>query len=105
PGIRVELPLQTLWYADADGSAVFPHTLIVVDEGAELTYIDRYASPALDRFLSDAVVEIVAGPASRVRYVALQEWGDWVTHLAVQRARVGHDANLKTLSVAFGASL
>ena len=35
-----------------------------------MTFIDRYASPALGRALSDAVIEIHAGPASRVRYVA-----------------------------------
>jgi Fe-S cluster assembly protein SufD len=40
-----------------------------------------------------------------VRYVGLQEYGDGVTHLAVQRARIGRGADLKSLGVAFGASL
>jgi Fe-S cluster assembly protein SufD len=40
-----------------------------------------------------------------VRYVSLQEWGSGVTHLAVQRAVVGRDAQLRTLGVALGASL
>jgi Fe-S cluster assembly protein SufD len=104
-GIRVELPLQTLTYVDRDGLAVFPHTILVLEEGAELTYIDRYVSPDLDKVLSDAVVEIYAGPNSRIRYVALQEWGDGVTHLSVQRALVGRDADLRSLGVAFGASV
>jgi Fe-S cluster assembly protein SufD len=102
--VRIELPIQTLTYLDADGAAVFPRTLLVADRGAEVTFIDRYVSPALARALSDAVVEIYAGDGARVRYVALQEYGDGVTHLAVQRARVGSDATLKTLGVAFGAS-
>ena len=105
PGVKVELPLQTLVYVDRDGLAVFPHTVLVLEEGAELTYIDRYASPDLDNVLSDAVVEIYAGPGSRVRYVALQEWGQGVTHLSVQRAFVDRDADLRSLGVAFGASL
>jgi Fe-S cluster assembly protein SufD len=105
PRTRVELPLQSLTYLDADGAAVFPHTLIVVGEQSELTFIDRYVSPDLDRALSDAVVEIEAGAASRVRYVSLQEWGDGVTHLSVQRARLARDAEFHSLSVAFGADL
>lgn len=104
-GVEIALPLQTMTWIDAEGAAVFPHTLLVVGENAEITFIDRYGSPPLDRCLSDAVVEIHAGPGSRVRYVALQEYGDGVTHLSVQRARVGKDASLKTLGVAFGASL
>jgi len=105
PGVKVQLPLEALTYIDAERAAVFPHTLIVLEEGAELTFIDRYVSPDLERALSDAVVEIHAGPASRLRYVALQEWGLGVTHLSVQRAHVGRDAEVHSLGVAFGGSL
>lgn len=103
--VQIELPIQTLTYIDADGSAVFPRTLLIAEEGSDVTFIDRYVSPALGRALSDAIVEIYAGDGARVRYVALQEYGEGMTHLAVQRARVGRDATLKTLGVAFGASL
>lgn len=104
-GVEISVPLQTLTWIDADGAAVFPRTLLITEEGAEVTFIDRYVSPDLERALSDAVVEIYAGANSRVSYVVLQEWGDGVTHLAVQRARVGRDARLRWLGVAFGATL
>jgi Fe-S cluster assembly protein SufD len=103
--VRVELPLQTLTWIDAEGAAVFPRTLLVAEGGAELTFIDRYASPELEHVLSDAVVEIFAGPNARVRYVGLQEYGQGVTHLSVQRARLDRDASVRSLGVAFGASL
>jgi Fe-S cluster assembly protein SufD len=103
--VAVELPLQTLTYVDEDGAAVFPHTLIVAEEGAEVTFIDRLVSPDRERVLSDAVVEIHAGANSRVRYVCLQEWGTGVTHLSVQRTRVERDAQVRTLVVTLGASL
>ena len=103
-GVAVALPFQTLTYMDVDGAAVFPHTLIVAGEDSEVTFIDRYVSPPLRGF-SDAVVEIVAGPASRVRYTAIQEWGEGVTHLGVQRARLARDSEIRSLSVGFGASL
>ena len=105
PAVTVELPLQTLTYLDADGAAVFPHTLIVVGQDAEVTFIDRYVSPALSRALSVGITEIHAGAASRVRYVSIQEWGDGVTHLGVQRARTGRDTELRTVAIGFGASL
>jgi Fe-S cluster assembly protein SufD len=104
-GVAVELPLQTLTFLDADGAAVFPHTVLVADEGSEVTFIDRLTSPGLERALSDTVVEIFAGPGSHVRYVSLQDWGPGVTHLSVQRAEVARDAEVRSLAVAFGADL
>jgi Fe-S cluster assembly protein SufD len=104
PGVAIEVPLQTFTWLDAEGAAVFPHTLIVAGEDSELTFIDRYSSPPLNGF-SDAVVEIVAGPASRVRYVSIQEWGEGVTHLGIQHARLERDSELRSLAVGFGASL
>jgi Fe-S cluster assembly protein SufD len=104
-GVSVELPLQTLTYVDRDELAVFPHTVLVLDESAELTFIDRYVSPDLGHVLSDAMVEIYLGPGSRLRYVSLQDWGRGVTHLSVQRAILQRDAELRSLGVTFGASL
>ena len=45
------------------------------------------------------------GDGAHVRYAAIQDWGAGVTHLAVQRARVGRDAEVRTLRVGFGADL
>jgi Fe-S cluster assembly protein SufD len=102
---KVDLPLQTLIYLDATGAAVFPHTLIVVEAGAEVTFIERFASPDIRSALSDAVTEIHVGDGAHVRYAAVQDWGAGVTHLGVQRSRVGRDAELRTLSLGFGADL
>jgi Fe-S cluster assembly protein SufD len=103
--VRVDAPVESITYVDSDGLAVFPHTVIVLDEGAELTFIDRYVSPDLGRAFSDAVVELYLGPGSKLRYVGLQEWGRGMTHLSVQRAVLDRDAELRSLGVAFGASL
>ena len=102
---KVDLPLQTLTYVDVDGAAVFPHTLIVVEAGAEVTFIERFASPDLTRAFSDAVTEIHVGDGAHVRYAAIQDWGAGMTHLAIQRSRTGRDADLRTLSLGFGADL
>ena len=101
----IELPIQTLTYLDADGAAMFPHTLLVVEPGSEVTFIDRYVSPHLHRAFSDAITEIYVGDGAHVRYVSIQEWGSGMTHLGIQRATVGRDATLRTLNIGFGASL
>jgi Fe-S cluster assembly protein SufD len=103
--VALEMPLQTVTYLDADGAAVFPHTLLITERGAEVTFIDRFVSPDLGRGLSDAIAEIVVGDGAHVRYASIQEWGTGVTHLAVQRARLGRDADFRSLAVGFGASL
>ena len=103
--VHVELPLQTISYVDAEGLAIFPHTLVVLDQGAELTFIDRYVSPPLAGAFSGAVTELFLGPNSRLQYVALQDWGGGMTHLSVQRALIDRDAQLRTLGVAFGGSV
>jgi Fe-S cluster assembly protein SufD len=104
-GVEIELPLQTLTYLDADGAAVFPHTLIVVGANASVTFIDRYVSPDLTRAFSDAVTEIVVGDGARVRYASIQDWGSGVTHLGVQRTHVGREADIRTLAIGFGGDL
>jgi Fe-S cluster assembly protein SufD len=104
-GVSVELPLQSLTYVDAEGLAVFPHSIVVAEEGADVTFIERFVSRPLERALSDAVTEIFVGPGARVRYVSLQDWGEGMTHLSVQRALLDRDAELRSLAVAFGGSL
>jgi Fe-S cluster assembly protein SufD len=104
-GVQIDLPLQTLTYLDADHAAVFPHTLMVVGANASVTFIDRYASPDLTRAFSNAVTEIVVGDGAHVRYASIQDWGSGVTHLGVQRATVGRDADIRTLAIGFGADL
>ena len=42
-GTAIELPIQAVTRLDADGAAIFPHTLPIVEAGAEVTFIDRYA--------------------------------------------------------------
>jgi Fe-S cluster assembly protein SufD len=103
--VRIELPLQTVTTLHDDGAAVFPHTLVIADEGADVTLIDRFASPDVPRAFSDAIAEIYVGDGARVRYASIQEWGSGVTHLGIQRATVGRDAEFRSLAIGFGASL
>ena len=101
----VELPLQTLTWLDADGIAVFPHTLIVVEAGAEVTFIERFASPDLTRAFSNAVTEIVVGEGARVDHFKLQRQAEGAFHVSTLAVELGRDATFSDHNVCVGGAL
>ena len=102
----LEVPVIRATHSITDqGVGVFPHNLIVVEEGAAVVFIDRYHSEDLNTpSLSDSAVEIVAGDGASVTFVALQEYGRGVWHFQTQRSRVGANAALRSLVVSLGAT-
>jgi len=110
-GVAVEHPIVVLHWSEGDGLASFPHTLVVADEGAEVTVFDRYGSatsqtggnrPGGTGHLVDAVVELLVGDNAHVRYLSVQEHGARTWQVALQRAHVGRDATLRSTVVALG---
>ena len=100
--VEVELPLGTFTTADRGGIGA-GRTLIVVDVNAKATFIDEYTSEPFDeRLFYDAATEIVLKDGAKLRYVSLQNWSRNVVHLHKQRADVGRDARLESLTVSLG---
>lgn len=103
-GVTVALPIEITHELAAGGVGFFPHDVVVVEEGAEVVVIGRYRSGDLPAAsLSDAGVDLVAGPGSRVSYVSLQEYGTGVWHFLNQRATVDRQAVFSSLVVSLGA--
>ena len=104
--VQIEAPLRAQVYARTPGAAIFPHTLIVAEEGASVVVVDAWASAASDEpVIASGVVEIIAGDAAQVRYLQLQDWGRNVWNFVTQRAILGQDAVVNTLDVALGSRL
>jgi Fe-S cluster assembly protein SufD len=101
-GVVVERPIVVLHWSEGDGFASFPHTLVVAEETAEVTVIDRFGSPAVGDHLVDAVVELLVGDNAHVRYLSVQEHGPHTWQIALQRAHLGRDATLRSSAVALG---
>ena len=102
-GLEVEFPLETVRTVAAGGS-VFPHTTIVVDEQASVTFVDRFASRDEDAdALCVGVVEVEARRAATVNYISLQEWGHNVHHFQTQRFTAARDATVRSLAVNLGS--
>jgi Fe-S cluster assembly protein SufD len=89
---------------DAAGAAVFPRTLVVLDEGAEAEVWEQHVSSdgEVDG-LFDAVVEIVVGPNAKLRYVYGQELSERSWAFATQRAVVDRDGSLEWVALGFGS--
>ncbi len=106
PGVRVEQPIRAARWLGESGVAVFPRTLIVVEAGSHLAYVDEFASPDFDApAVSLGAVEVIAGEGADVQYVAAQQWGAKVRHLSMQRTLAAKDSNLDTLVVNLGAEV
>jgi Fe-S cluster assembly protein SufD len=104
-GVRVEAPLHALSVI-ADGGSDLGHTLVILDEGAEATFLSECASPGEDvQGLHCGAIEILAAPGAVLRYVNLQNWGMGVWHFARQKAVVRRDAQLQWTIGAMGARL
>jgi Fe-S cluster assembly protein SufD len=106
-GVDVEVPIQSYRWLDATG-ATMPRTLVVVEEGASVTYIDEYASGGTEEYepaLSNGAVELYVGQGANLRYVSLQNWGRNVLHFNTIRSEAGKDATINSLVVALGSEL
>ena len=102
---KVELPFR----ADVvmtGGGAVNWRALIVLEEGAEATFVEEYLSTDADHAgFSNAVVELVAGPNSRLHYVTVQDYAVPVQHFATHRVHAARDAQVDWSAVGLGASI
>lgn len=102
-GVRVELPIEARYRITQGGTLIAPHTLIVVEDGAEVAYLQRYSSGEFsEAALSDAALEVVAGQNSQVHVVTMQEYEHNVWHFEMQGNSTQRDSNLRSLVVTLG---
>lgn len=103
-GVEVDIPLEAMRRVD-NGGSVFPHTTIVVEEQASLTFVDRFGSDEFsDPALCASVVEVTAMRGAIVNYISLQEWGRTVHHFQTQRFTGHRDATVRSLAVNLGST-
>jgi Fe-S cluster assembly protein SufD len=104
-GVDVEIPIQSYRWLDVVGS-IMPRTLVIVEEGASVAYIDEYASAdGEDPAFSNGAVELYVGEGSNLRYVSLQNWERNVLHFNTIRSQTEKDATVRSLVVSFGSQL
>lgn len=104
--VEVRMPLRSLTRVDSAGTAASPHTLVVVEAGASLDFVDEYTSgDQRGQLFANSVVELIVGAGARLRYNSLQRWGNSAYAFSTQKAAIGRDAELSTLSVVLGSRM
>lgn len=88
----------------ADGTYL-PVTLVIAEEGSDLTLLEEVSSPDGGAGWFGGIVEVVGGQAARVRYANLQQLGDGAWNIGSQRVVVGQDANVTTLNAEVGSKV
>ncbi len=105
-GVKVAMPLQAYFRINAEKAGQFERTLIVTDEGADVTYIEGCTAPIyMSSSLHAAVVELVAHKDSHIRYVTIQNWSKNVYNLVTQRAFAYQNASVEWIDGNIGSRL
>jgi Fe-S cluster assembly protein SufB len=106
PGVKVDLPLQAYFRLNTANIGQFERTLIIVDEGAQVHYVEGCTAPTYttDSFHS-GVIEIVVKKGARCRYTTIQNWSVNVYNLVTQRAIVHEDATMEWVDANLGSKL
>jgi Fe-S cluster assembly protein SufB len=91
PGVHVDIPLQAYFRINTENMGQFERTLIIVDEGAYVHYVEGCTAPIYSSdSLHSAVVEIIVKKNARCRYTTIQNWSNNVYNLVTKRA-VAHE--------------
>jgi len=105
-GVRAELPVRLFHTLDGAGRLVAPRTVIVLEQGAELTVIEEMLSETIEgASLHAGGVEVFVGDGAKLTYAQLQDWGRNVFHYGNIRAQVGRDAELQWMQVMVGGRM
>ncbi|MFA6511629.1 MAG: Fe-S cluster assembly protein SufB [Patescibacteria group bacterium] len=105
-GVKVTMPLQAYFRINARNMGQFERTLIVVDEDAEVHYVEGCTAPVYSASsLHAAVVEIFCKPRSNVRYTTIQNWSKDVYNLVTKRATVAEEARMSWVDGNLGSKV
>ena len=89
PGVKLDKPLQSYFRINSEQMAQFERTLIIVDKGADIHYVEGCTAPSYSRdSLHAGVVEIIVGEGAKCRYTTIQNWSNNILNLVTQRAKV-----------------
>ena len=105
-GVKVEMPLQAYFRLNAEGTGQFERTLIIVDEGAQVHYVEGCTAPTYSRdSFHSGVIEIIVKQGARCRYSTIQNWSNNVYNLVTQRAVVHANATMEWVDANLGSKL
>lgn len=105
-GVKVDLPLQAYFRLNTANLGQFERTLIIVDEGASVHYVEGCTAPQYTtNSFHSGVIEIIVKEGARSRYSTIQNWSTNVFNLVTQRAKVFKNATHEWVDANLGSKL
>ncbi|HWB09516.1 MAG TPA: Fe-S cluster assembly protein SufB [Pirellulales bacterium] len=105
-GVKIDFPLQAYFRINAENMGQFERTLIIVDEGAQVHYVEGCTAPMYStESLHSAVVEIVVHKHARCRYTTIQNWANNIFNLVTKRAVAYEGATMEWIDGNLGSRL
>ena len=105
-GVKIDFPLQAYFRINAESMGQFERTLIMVDEGAQVHYVEGCTAPMYTtESLHSAVVEIVVKKHARCRYTTIQNWANNIYNLVTKRAMAYEGATMEWIDGNLGSRL
>ncbi|MDQ3612383.1 MAG: Fe-S cluster assembly protein SufB, partial [Actinomycetota bacterium] len=106
PGVHVDIPLQAYFRINTENMGQFERTLIIVDEGAYVHYVEGCTAPIYSSdSLHSAVVEIIVKKNARCRYTTIQNWSNNVYNLVTKRAVAHEGATMEWIDGNIGSKV
>ncbi len=103
-GVQVEMPLQSYFRLNAKGAGQFEHTMIIVEEGASLHFIEGCSAPKYSsQALHAGAVELFVKKGAKLRYSTIENWSRNMYNLNTKRAVVDEDGSIEWVSGSFGS--
>jgi Fe-S cluster assembly protein SufB len=105
-GVHVDIPLQAYFRINAQNMGQFERTLIIVEEGASVHYVEGCTAPTYaSDSLHSAVVEIIVKDGGRCRYTTIQNWSNNVYNLVTKRALAEKGATMEWIDANLGSKV
>jgi Fe-S cluster assembly protein SufB len=105
-GVHVELPLQAYFRLNVANIGQFERSLIIVDEGAQVHYVEGCTAPQYStNSFHSGVIEIVVKKGGRMRYTTIQNWSTNVYNLVTQRATVEENGTMEWVDCNLGSKV
>ncbi len=105
-GVKIDIPLQAYFRINTENMGQFERTLIIVDEGAYVHYVEGCTAPIYSTdSLHSAVVEIIVKKNARCRYTTIQNWSNNVYNLVTKRAVAQEGATMEWIDGNIGSKV
>jgi Fe-S cluster assembly protein SufB len=105
-GVKVDLPLQAYFRLNVANIGQFERSLIIVDEGAQVHYVEGCTAPQYStNSFHSGVIEIIVNKGARMRYSTIQNWSTNVYNLVTQRAMVHENATMEWVDANIGSKV